>query len=68
VLKVGIEVVARSRAQKHTHWGPGVWFHARSGRQGNRRASDLKTHSLGRDFVLEVGPGGGKASNTKHTT
>ncbi len=46
-----------------------AWFRALSGRQGDRRASNLKTHPLGRDFVLEVGgPGGGKASNTKHTT
>lgn len=41
---------------------------ARSGRQGDRRASNLKTHLLGRDFALEVGPGGGKGSNTQHTT
>jgi len=49
---------------EHKNTPIGVWFCAQSGRQRYRSASNL----LGRDFVLEKGRGGGKASNRKHTT
>ena len=58
---MGTEVAARPQAQNTFI---GVWFHARSVRQGERRASNEKTHL----DAQSGGPGVGKASNTKHTT